>query len=208
MICTLCKTKTTLFSEHQERAFYICGNCETVLLHPDYYLNNQEEKGRYDLHSDDVTALGYQNFVKPITDHVIAHFNREHTGLDFGCGKTEIVKYVLEQNGYAVKGYDPFYFNDISLLALKYNYITSCEVIEHLYQPREVFQQLYDMLLPNGMLILKTSLYSLDLNFEKWWYKNDPTHVTLYTQKSLEFIKEYFGFKSLEIFDKHIVLSK
>ncbi len=208
MNCTLCNHKTTLFSEYQERAFYICNNCETVLLHPNHYLTADEEKGRYDLHSDDVTAIGYQNFVKPITDAVICSFNKTDIGLDFGSGKTEIVKFVLEQKGYQVKGYDPFYFNDLQLLKNKYNYITSCEVIEHLYNPHKVFKQLYDMLLPSGKLFLKTSLYSKDLNFEKWWYKNDPTHVTLYTQKSLEFIKEHFGFKSLEIFDKHIVLSK
>lgn len=208
MNCTLCNNKTTLFSEYQERAFYICNNCETVLLHPDYYLNNQEEKGRYDLHSDDVNAVGYQNFVKPITDEVSRCFMKNDKGLDFGCGKTEIVKYVLEQQGFDIKGYDPFYFNDKQLLQAKYNYITSCEVIEHLYQPKEVFEQLYSMLLPGGKLFLKTSLYNLELDFEKWWYKNDPTHVTLYTPKSLEFIKESMGFTSLEISKKLIVLGR
>lgn len=208
MKCTLCNNQTTLFSEYQERAFYICSNCETILLHPDYYLNSQEEKGRYDLHSDDVTAVGYQNFVKPITDEVIKCFSKKHKGLDFGCGKTEIVKYVLEQQGYDIKGYDPFYFNDKQLLQAQYNYITSCEVIEHLYQPKEVFEQLYNMLLPEGKLFLKTSLFDVEQNFEKWWYKNDPTHVSLYTVKSLEFIKKSLGFMKLEVFKKLIVFSK
>jgi len=178
------------------------------LLHPNYYLNAEEEKGRYDLHSDDVEAKGYQNFVKPITEHVAQCFTKEDKGLDFGCGKTEIVKYVLEQKGFNIKGYDPIYFNQKKLLNDSYNYITSCEVIEHLFRPKEVFQLLYDILLPKGKLFIKTSLYSLDLNFEKWWYKNDPTHVTLYTKKSLEYIKDYYGFTSLEIHKKHIVFSK
>ena len=208
MICTLCDTKTTLFSEYQKRAFYICNNCETVLLHPDYYLNSHQEKERYDLHSDDVTAIGYQNFVKPITQNVIKNFNKNDKGLDFGCGKTEIVKYVLAQSDYNIKGFDPFYFNDVTLLDLKYNYITSCEVVEHLYNPHKVFKQLFDMLLPGGKLFLKTSLYSLDLNFEKWWYKNDPTHVTLYTKKSFEYIEKALGFSKLEISKQLIILSK
>jgi len=206
--CTLCESKTALFSEHQGRAFYVCDCCGVVLLHPDFYLNSAQEKERYDLHSDDVTAEGYQNFVKPITDDVAKYFTVEHQGLDFGCGKTEIVKYVLEQQGFNIQGFDPFYFNDKELLTKKYHYITSCEVIEHLYRPREVFQQLFELLQPNGKLFLKTSLYSMDLDFGKWWYKNDPTHVTLYTKKTLEFLKGFYGFKSLNIHKKHIVLSK
>jgi len=208
VICTLCNSKTTLFSEYKERAFHICSNCETVLLHPKFYLTATEEKGRYDLHSDNVEAIGYQNFVRPITDAVAKYFTAEDKGLDFGCGKTEIVKYVLEQKGFNVKGYDPFYFNQKELLKGSYNYITSCEVIEHLYYPKEVFQLLYNMLLPNGKLFLKTSLYNLDLDFEKWWYKNDPTHVTLYTLKSLDYIKNFYGYRALTIYENHIEFHK
>lgn len=209
MNCTLCNSKTTLFSEYQGRAFYLCNNCETVLLHPKFYLTRSQEKQRYDLHSDDVKAKGYQNFVAPLVKAVINSFTTKHVGLDFGCGKTEIVKYVLQQKGYQIHGYDPFYFDHKALLKTDtYNYITSCEVIEHLYTPKEVFQLLYDMLLPGGKLLLKTSLYNLNLNFEDWWYKNDPTHVTLYTSESFRFIKSYYGFKSLTIYQKYIELIK
>jgi len=183
-------------------------NCEIVLLHPKFYLSEQQEKGRYDLHSDDVLAEGYQKFVSPLVNGVAEAYTPSHKGLDFGCGKTEIVKYVLEKKGYDVKGYDPFYFNDISLLNSSYDYITSCEVVEHLYNPKESFQLLFDLLLPNGKLFLKTSLYEKSTNFENWWYKNDPTHVSLYTKKSLEYIKDFYGFKSVAIYKKHIVFYK
>ena len=208
MICTLCESKTTLFSEYQKRAFYVCDNCEIILLHPKFYLNKNEEKGRYDLHSDDILAPGYQKFVSPLVQGVIENFTPNHKGLDFGCGKTEIVKYVLTQKGYNIKGYDPFYFDNKALLKEDYDYITSCEVIEHLYTPKKDFQVLFNRLQPEGKLFLKTSLYDPAINFENWWYKNDPTHVSLYTKKSLEYIRDYYGFSSLQIFEKHIVLSK
>lgn len=208
MQCTLCNHSTALYSQHKGRDFYLCPNCETVLLHPSFYLDAEQEKGRYDLHSDDVNSAGYQNFVKPITDAVQQDFSPYHKGLDFGCGKTEIVKYVLSQKGFNVKGYDPYYFDFPELLNQKYDYITSCEVIEHLYQPLQVFKMLYDLLEKNGKLYLKTSLFNLDLNFDNWWYKNDPTHVTLYTKKSLETLKIKLSFQKLEVTNKLIVFTK
>ncbi len=209
MNCSLCTSnRTKLFSEYKKRAFYLCLNCDAILLHPSFHLNPLEEKGRYDLHSDDVLDIRYQNFVKPIVEVVEKYFPKKANGLDFGCGKTAIVKYVLEQKGYTIEGYDPVYFKDESLLQKTYNYITSCEVVEHFYNANKSFNLLNTLLKSNGKLILKTSIYSHATNFENWWYKNDPTHVIFYTEKTLLFIKQNWEYKSLRVLEKCIVLSK
>jgi hypothetical protein len=50
-----------------------------------------------------------------------------------------------------------------------------------------------------------TDLYHEDINFSKWYYKDDPTHVFFYNTHTLEWIKEHFGFSSLTI-DKRLIV--
>lgn len=50
-----------------------------------------------------------------------------------------------------------------------------------------------------------TDVYRNQLAFSDWYYKNDPTHVFIYTEKTLEFIKNEFGFKNLFIQNRLIV---
>ena len=129
-------------------------------------------------------------------------------GLDYGCGKTAIVEQLLLRKQYNIVGYDPIYYPNENVFDGKYNYITSCEVVEHFYDPAKEFLNLSELLLPKGKLYLKTNLFKEGIEFKNWWYKNDPTHVFFYSEKTLEYIKEEFNFSSLIITDKYIELSK
>ena len=44
-----------------------------------------------------------------------------------------------------------------------------------------------------------TYLYHDDINFDAWYYKNDPTHVFIYRAETIEWIKNHFGFSSVTI---------
>jgi hypothetical protein len=44
-----------------------------------------------------------------------------------------------------------------------------------------------------------TLLYSKDIDFDTWFYRNDETHVFFYQAKTLEWIKNNFAFSRLEI---------
>ena len=80
--------------------------------------------------------------------------------------------------------------------------------MEHFYEPQAEFKALSHRLKPGGKLYCKTSLYSETINFENWYYKDDPTHVFLYTTKSLEWIAENLGFSALEINPEVIIFKK
>ncbi|MEJ2488680.1 MAG: methyltransferase domain-containing protein, partial [Sulfurovaceae bacterium] len=73
--------------------------------------------------------------------------------------------------------------------------------------PQKEFQRLKDMLQEDGALYIMTEIYSEDNDFKNWYYKEDPTHVIFYTKKSFEWIKEHYGFKSLEINGRVIKLA-
>ena len=55
------------------------------------------------------------------------------------------------------------------------------------------------LLKDNGTLYLMTGIYRQNIDFSKWWYKNDLTHVFIYTERTFEWIKKEFGFENMII---------
>jgi SAM-dependent methyltransferase len=163
------------------------------------FLTKNEEKERYDLHKNDAKERGYRDFVVGVVEAIKESHKRDQKGLDFGAGRDSAVVAQLQEVGYDIKAYDPYYFDDVALLEERYDYISCTEVIEHLYDPKKEFQRLKDMLKEGGALYIMTEIYSEDIDFNNWYYKEDPTHVIFYTKKSFEWIKEHYGFESLEV---------
>ncbi|GAA4277870.1 class I SAM-dependent methyltransferase [Aquimarina mytili] len=208
MQCSLCGSETKLYSEILDKTYFKCTHCKGILLDPFHYLSTEAEKDRYQLHVNDITDPGYQNFVSPIVNAVSQKYNAHHKGLDFGSGSGPVISYLLKKNGYNITTYDPFFNPNNTALKSTYDYIVCCEVIEHFYHPLREFELLNALLLETGTLFCKTSIYHPSIDFDAWWYKNDPTHVFFYSPDTLQWIKENFKFKTLEISDKLIAFSK
>jgi SAM-dependent methyltransferase len=206
--CSLCQSNTEFFHTFHEKDYYRCNTCFGVQMDPAFYLSKEEEEARYRTHHNDVEDLNYQKFVSPIVKGVKAKYEPSKFGLDFGAGTGPVITKLLEDDGYTVKLYDPFFWNDESLLQLKYDFIVSCEVIEHFYQPKKEFEMLYNMLKPGGTLYLKTDLYDDHTDFESWYYKNDPTHVFFYHVKTFNWIKKNFHFRTVSINNRMVQFEK
>jgi hypothetical protein len=201
--CPLCNhTHHTAMNE----AFRLCSNCLGIFKRNDLLLDTTKEKERYNLHENDANDEAYQAFVSPITQAVLHSFTPTAVGLDFGAGKSSAICKVLQDNGYNIKAYDPFFNDDKVLLAQTYHYITSCEVIEHLYHPKKEFKRLHSLLKPNGALYCMTHLYDESIDFEKWYYKNDPTHVFIYQEETVAYICKTFGFRRYKVENRLISL--
>jgi SAM-dependent methyltransferase len=115
---------------------------------------------------------------------------------------------MLRDNEYDVQEYDPFFANHPEALEKKYDYIACCEVMEHFHTPKKEFELLFNLLKPGGKLYCKTDLFSESKNFDSWGYKNDPTHVFFYHQKSILWIQKNIGFTSVKIDGRLIVFEK
>jgi 2-polyprenyl-3-methyl-5-hydroxy-6-metoxy-1,4-benzoquinol methylase len=176
-------------------------------MHADYFLSLSEEKERYEEHNNDVNDSNYQQFVSPIVNRVLTDFSKTDTGLDFGSGTGPVISKMLRDAGYTLTTYDPFFDKNESALNKQYDFIVCCEVIEHFHSPTKEFALLKNLLKPKGKLYCMTDMYSEDLNFEKWYYKNDPTHVFFYSKKALEYIRKRWGFSELGIKERLIVLT-
>ena len=199
MDCILCGSHTELFKIWREKEYYSCSGCESIMLEPSYYIKNKEEKARYEKHNNYVEDKGYQEFVGPIVQAVLNDYGEDHNGLDFGSGTGPVITKLLREKGYNIKVYDPFFANYPERLDEKYDYIVCCEVIEHFHNPKEEFKLLKSLLKPGGSLYIKTNIYSKDIDFGLWSYKNDITHVFLYHEKALEWIGSNYKFSNLKI---------
>jgi SAM-dependent methyltransferase len=157
------------------------------------------EIDRYSTHNNDVNDPRYRQFVSPITNGILKDFNQNHIGLDFGSGTGPVITVVLKEQGYSIVTYDPFFDNRPEVLTKNYDYIACCEVVEHFHHPYLEFAKLKTLLKPNGKLYIMTELYREEIDFQDWYYKNDPTHVFFYQKPTLEWIKYTFNFSSVQI---------
>lgn len=171
---------------------------------PHLRLNADREKARYETHNNDVNNPGYQKFVEPIVSAVLSDFSPEQRGLDFGAGPGPVISSLLQKRDYNIVQYDPFFANNPELLQEKYDYIVCCEVIEHFYHPADEFRRLHDLLTGGGKLFCMTMLYDDQIDFTKWFYKNDETHVFFYRAQTLAWIEKNLGFCVLRVKDRLI----
>ncbi len=195
--CPFCEYRSKQFYEGKFRVYFKCANCLSVFMHRDQLPDSELEKKRYLEHNNDVYDSRYRAFVKPIVDAVISNFSPADIGLDYGAGTGPVISKMLKENNYNIIKYDPFFFNFPELLKNKYNYITSCEVIEHFHNPKNEFEYLRRMLLPGGKLFCMTEIYDESIDFNRWYYKNDQTHVVFYHKKTFEWLKDKYNFADL-----------
>jgi 2-polyprenyl-3-methyl-5-hydroxy-6-metoxy-1,4-benzoquinol methylase len=205
--CPLCGEKSTHYIVSENKDYNICDNCNSIFLNSAHFLNQEEEKKRYLSHNNDVLDENYRKFVYPITSNILKDFNENSRGLDFGAGTGPVITKILNEQNFNITVYDPYFHNNTEVLRLKYNYIACCEVIEHFYNPAKEFQLLRSMLKDNGKLYCMTEIYNKKIDFLKWYYKNDPTHVFFYTKDTFEYIREKFKFSNVNIKDRLIILS-
>ncbi|MDD2478595.1 MAG: class I SAM-dependent methyltransferase [Victivallaceae bacterium] len=207
MNCTLCGSEVEKLTVFRGNQYFSCGECHSIILNPKSYVSAIEEKKRYEEHNNDVEDKRYQKFVSPIVEKVLADYKEDHKGLDFGAGTGPVITKLLKEKGYNVAIYDPFFANYPERLKEQYDYVMSCEVIEHFHNPKKEFELLKSLLKSGGTLYIKTELYSDDIDFDSWYYKNDITHVFFYHRKTLEWIKRTYEFSNLEI-KKDIIIFK
>ncbi|MDA3868151.1 MAG: methyltransferase domain-containing protein [Salinivirgaceae bacterium] len=206
--CPLCSAESTIYYTYKNKQYYACPQCRGVFLDPAALPEPDAEKERYAHHNNDINDQGYRNFVQPLVSAVTEFFTFNHFGLDFGAGPGPVVATMLKEQGLRTTLYDPFFHNNPQVLERKYDYIVSCEVIEHFYRPDLEFSLLYSLLRPHGKLFCMTSVYYDHIDFGSWYYKNDPTHVFFYRPQTLRYISEKFAFADVSFRNNLVVFSK
>ena len=197
--CPLCAGLGKEFYRFKKRLYWQCSTCSGIFMDKNLRPNANEEKLRYEEHINDVEDIGYQKFVTPIVESVLNNFSKEDKGLDFGAGTGPVISKMLTDRDYSIAQYDPFFHNYPELLEDRYDYIVCCEVMEHFYHPKKEFELLKNLLKPNGKLFCMTDLWDKSIDFHKWYYKNDQTHVFIYHEDTIHWIQKKIDFSEVTI---------
>ncbi|MDT0648626.1 class I SAM-dependent methyltransferase [Autumnicola edwardsiae] len=206
--CPLCENNGIPFFQSEKEQYYECVYCKGIFVPKHLLPGPQDEINRYISHNNDVEDPGYRQFVSPVVEEILQHFDASrHKGLDFGAGTGPVISKMLQDKDFKIAPYDPFFQDNRELLQHKYNFIACCEVMEHFHFPRKEFRRLKQLLLPGGKLFCMTHLYNPKIEFKNWYYKNDRTHVFIYQEETLKYIKEEFGFSDFYVKERLIVFS-
>ncbi len=206
--CPLCGELAKEFHSDSIHLFYSCKGCGGLFRDPGQWPEPETEKARYLNHRNHLEDQGYIDFAGPILQSVREQFDLRSQGLDYGCGHTPVISELLRRENYEVDNYDPFFYPEKVFEGRTYDYLICCEVIEHFHHPGREFALMHRLLRPGGKLICMTDLYSDEIDFGSWYYKNDHTHVFIYRAETLEHLRSRFDFRDVKVDGRLIEFSK
>jgi SAM-dependent methyltransferase len=178
---------------HFDLEYYRCVRCELTFLDPHLRPDAASERARYDEHRNDPDDAGYRAFLQQLAAPLCDRLPSGARGLDYGCGPGPTLSVMLEEMGYDVALYDPFYADNAATLLDSYDFITCTEVAEHFFNPGAEFERLAGLLRPAGILGVMTEPLTDDVDFQRWHYRRDPTHVCFYRPATMQWIAQRFG---------------
>ncbi|HUF21633.1 MAG TPA: class I SAM-dependent methyltransferase, partial [Burkholderiales bacterium] len=193
------------FAQIRSRQYFDCATCRLVHLAPECRLGREDEARHYALHENDPADAAYRAFLERLTTPLAERLPAGAQGLDFGSGPGPTLSFMLEELGFDMQIYDPFFASDPALLLRTYDFIACTETVEHFFSPADEFDLLDRMVRPGGWLGIMTGLLTADREFADWHYVRDPTHVSLYRPATMDWIAARYGW-NLQLSGRDVVL--
>lgn len=175
------------------RDYFECLRCGLVFLAPEQRLSSVAERAHYGSHDNRPDDPRYRAFLARVATPLVAQLPPGASGLDYGSGPGPTLSVLLEEQGFSVALYDPFFAPDPEPLERTYDFVTCTEAAEHFFEPGREFARLDALLRPGGWLGLMTELVPDERPFPDWYYARDPTHVSLFRATTLDFLARRFG---------------
>ncbi|REL24348.1 class I SAM-dependent methyltransferase [Rhodohalobacter sp. SW132] len=187
------------------RDYYLCSECRLIFVPPSQRLSVEEEFSRYEMHENNPGDPGYRKFLSRMFNPLVGKLPEKSSGLDFGSGPGPTLHLMFESAGHSMKIYDPFYAKDLAVFDETYDFITTTETAEHLYDPWMELNRLWNCLKPGGYLGVMTRRWTSVEKFKKWHYKNDDTHVIFFHEDTFHWLKKRWG-AELDIYKRDVVI--
>lgn len=196
MNCSLCQS--TEFHEYISGGDYLhCASCDLVWLKPSLLLSPAEELERYHLHQNSVESADYLKFLSKLANPMRNYIQPGWQGIDFGAGTEQGMAALFPDC--SIAAYDPFFHPDRDLLNNSYDFILCSEAAEHFYQPKKEFELFQRMLRERGILGISSALRPAKEKFMGWHYRRDPSHVSFFSEITVQWLANFYGWKLLEM---------
>lgn len=193
--CPLCGRLTDKRVESRDRLLRACGHCDMIFASAEDRLSTAEQKERYLLHDNRIEDKDYCNFLMRPVREALPFLKAGWKGLDYGCGHGPVLSRLLEREGFAMTDYDPLFF-DVPLEA-EYDFVFSTECFEHFEEPALEIPKVLKRLKSGGVLTIMTEVWSAATDFGDWYYATDPTHVSFYSDKTLDYLASAYGLERI-----------
>lgn len=204
--CPLCAAGgTALFHRDRRRQYRSCSTCCLVFVPPRYFLSFDAEKACYDQHQNNPDDPHYRRFLARLAEPMMGKLPPAARGLDFGSGPGPTLSLMFAEAGFPTVIYDPYYAPQPSVWTSDYDFVTATEVVEHLHRPRLELQRLWNVLKPGGWLGIMTKRVWNRPAFAAWHYKNDPTHVVFFSERTFVWLAQQWS-AELEFVGADVVL--
>lgn len=195
-MCPLCFCEQIFpLAPIDSKIYHRCKVCGLTFLSPEFHLNTEAQRSRYETHQNSPLDSRYRGFLSRMTDFLIPKLLPGWKGLDYGCGPGPTLSVMLEEKGFQMKIYDPYFAPQTDVLNRTYDFITCTETVEHFSQPGREFKQFNQLLRKGGWLGIQTEFLDSDKQFPSWWYRRDPTHICFWKRETMDWISQRFGWK-------------
>ncbi|MDF1628322.1 MAG: class I SAM-dependent methyltransferase [Alcanivoracaceae bacterium] len=206
MTCPLCHDNdSTHFANVDDRDYFRCRRCQLTFLTPEQRPDAAAERAHYNLHENDPADPRYRDWLAQLATPLDKQLAAPSKGLDYGCGPGPALAQMMQERGHSMAVYDPIFAPDTSVLHQQYDFVTCTEVVEHFHQPAREFELLTSLLTPRGVLAIMTSLLDEGVDFYKWHYRRDPTHVCFYRRETFVWIAKHYHMNTPDVIGSSVV---
>ncbi len=188
--CKVCQGSTSLFYENGRR-FFRCAHC--AFIFSPLKVSREEEEQHYKSQWGLADAETWRSKAEVLLN-VILQYNTPKSILDFGSGCGSLTQ-AFRVLGYPTTPLEPMIHGFLKDQEFKHPFdaIVGIEVIEHLPDPVSELRELEKVLAPGGVMVFSTLMTNAFINhplaqdhFSSWWYKDDPTHVSFFSNQTLD----------------------
>lgn len=179
----------------RDRRLHGCDACGLIFADAADRLSQAEQKKRYLLHDNRIEDRDYCNFLMRPVREALPFLKPGWKGLDYGCGHGPVLSRLLEREGFTMTDYDPLFFD--AALEGEYDFVFSTECFEHFEEPAVEIPKVLRRVKSGGVLTIMTELWSAATDFGDWYYATDPTHVSFFSDKTLDYLAREYGLERI-----------
>ncbi len=207
MNCLVCASSSVRLLETKRKKFFRCNDCGFSFLHPDFLPDEETALNRYKKHQNDDDNQGYRQFLSRIVERALFYAGKPETVIDWGSGPVPSLSRMMRNLGFSVFSWDP-HFSASELPQQSFYDLGMCvETAEHFINPQKDFSAFFAALKPGAFAVIHTHLAPEDDEaFLRWWYMEDITHVSFYSNRSLEMLGDMNSASLIALEDRKLAV--